>query len=136
MKYQTVHRDANHISIVKDLRKLGKVVIDLAAIGNSVPDLIVADPVVTALIEVKMPKSQVYIAQLEFLARWPNVAGLAETTEDAIAIMTDPKKRLTDREKDIILKLCIEYRAKTTDLRPRIRIMEFEKRFAEMKGEI
>lgn len=133
MKYQTVHRDENHLPIVRDLRKLGMAVIDCAAIGNSVPDIVVADSSVTALIEIKMPRSQIYLSQLEFLAQWPNVAGFAQTTEDAIAIMTDPKKRLTDREKDIILKLCIEYRARTTDLRPRIRIMEFEKRFAEMK---
>lgn len=138
MRHNKVSRDANHVEIVNDLRKRAYKVVDLAAVGNSIPDIIVADAFVTALIEIKMPKSNVYISQLEFLARWPNVAGFAQTTDDVLAIMSDPAGHaLSYEEKQIILMICAEYRTKTVDLKPRIRIDTFEKIYhdiCERKG--
>lgn len=137
MKFQKVHRDTNHSEIVKDLAKHGIAVIDLAAVGSGVPDIVVSDGVTTALIEIKMPKSQIYISQLEFLAKWPGVAGFAQTFDDVMALLHDPEtNRLTKQQQSIIRQICLDYRAKTTDMRPRIRIMEFEKLFREACGSL
>lgn len=131
-KWSKVQRDQNHIEIANKLKKAKFGVVDLAAVGNSVPDLIVASPAHTVLVEVKMPKSQIYIAQLEFLAKWPGYAGFAETYEDALALVRDPETfGLSKEQRVAILEIAAEYREKSLEIKPRIRIMEFEKRLAE-----
>lgn len=134
-KFLRVSRDANHIEIMNKLRENGYGVIDLAAVGNSVPDLIVSNGPNTVLVEVKMPKSQIYLAQLEFLAKWKGHAGFAETYEDAVDLVEKPQSvGLFDYERQIILDIVAEWRAKTkvakdASTKPKIRIMEFDRQF-------
>lgn len=141
-----VFRDANHLDIVMDLRKCGKSVIDLAAVGNSCPDIVAADRRVTALIEIKMRTGVFYLDQLEFLAKWPGVAGFAETTEDAIDIMDKPECRLTEDEKMMIRNIVIRARQEVVERaekkgtvapkNPKMLVTQFEKRFREAGGRI
>jgi len=129
-KWLKVTRDANHLSIVKDLKKLGYAVIDLAAVGRNVPDLIVSDATVTALVEVKLSTGWFYLGQLEFLAKWPGVAGFAETLDDALALMTEPEKhRLTWNQKQAILNICERLRndEKRAQTQPRVTVSKFNK---------
>lgn len=46
-------RDANHAAIVKALRKVGCTVLDLGAVGNGCPDLLVGFAGILTLLEVK-----------------------------------------------------------------------------------
>lgn len=138
MKFQKVHRDRNHIEIVNDLKKDHHfAVVDLAAVGRGVSDIIVADENVTALIEIKMPDGEFYLTQLEFLAEWPGIAGFAETTIDCLRLMREPEiYRLSDDDKRIIKMICTELRAddKRIGLRPRCKVTKFNKLFATIKG--
>lgn len=134
MGFQKVHRDANHIQIVKDLTKRGYKVIDLAAVGKSVPDILVASATAIALIEIKVDdaNTQFYLSQLEFLATWPHVAGFAETTQDCIDLLEDPSTfGLNYDKRSIILQIVTNERKDTTAIRPRITVRKFEKMFAE-----
>lgn len=138
MKHTKVFRDANHAEIVKKLIDNHYRVIDLAAIGSSVPDILVAHGTTIVLIEIKMPKSQIYLDQIEFGCRWPGYYGLAETYEQALGLMSDPMNKCLSLEaKGIALGICAEWRAKTKvkddgkTPKPKIRIMEFEKQLAE-----
>lgn len=137
MKFQKVHRDTNHVEIVNDLKKdHAYAVVDLAAVGRGVSDIIVADMNVTALIEIKMPDGEFYLTQLEFLADWPGVAGFAETTADCLRLMRDPDKyRLSDDDKRIIKLICSELRAddRRIGLRPRCKVTKFNKLFDAIK---
>ena len=129
-KFQKVHRDANHLSIVKDLRKHGYHVIDLAAVGHSVPDIVVADADTTALIEIKTPEGWFHLGQLEFLARWPGVAGFAERLADCIALLRRPEShRLSRLDKEVILEIVQDLRSDTTrdQKQPRIMVKKFER---------
>lgn len=135
-KFTKVHRDANHIEIVKDLKSLLYAVIDLAAVGRGVPDIIVSDEAVTALIEIKVSDkgTNFYLTQLEFLARWPGVCGFAETTDDCLRLMRDPETyRLKPYQRKIILKIVDIRRQETkNDFNPRIGVKKFEAMFKEM----
>lgn len=140
MKFQKVHRDTNHIEIVNDLRKdHDYAVVDLAAVGRGVSDIIVAEANVTALIEIKRSDGEFYLTQLEFLADWPGVAGFAETTQDCLRLMRDPAKyRLSDSDKKIIKMICAELRAddRRTGLRPRCKVTKFNKLFDQLKTKL
>lgn len=55
MHYRRTKRDQNHGAIVAALRQAGADVLDLAAIGNGCPDLLVFYGGWTVLLEVKNP---------------------------------------------------------------------------------
>lgn len=69
-------RDANHVQIVAAFRKLGCSVLDLAAIGNGCPDLLVCKGDKHRLVEVKndkQPPSGRLLTddQAKFHSLWP-----------------------------------------------------------------
>ena len=133
MKFHKVSRDANHLEIVKDLKKFSYKVIDLAAVGHSVPDIIVSDENTTALVEIKLSTGWFYLGQLEFLATWPGVAGFAETLQDVLNLMREPEKyRLSEHEKRIILQICCQFRndVKRAQTQPRVTVNKFNKMMA------
>lgn len=139
--FRRVHRDANHLPIVRDLKRLGYSVGDLAMVGSHFPDLIVASSRVTALIELKLPTGKFRLGQLEFLATWKGVAGFAETLDDCVNLMEDPGSHgLSWGERQIILNIVQKAKA-VADARksrdPIMRVTAFEKLFKaakEVKG--
>ena len=90
-KQKAGRRDANHAAIRDGLRKLGHFVVDLAAVGDGVPDLLVAPrrPVDERMvfIEVKAAKGRLRASQLAWRAeaerRGIRVA-VARTLDEAI----------------------------------------------------
>lgn len=136
MKFQRVFRDANHLEIVKELKRRGYAVVDLAAVGQNVPDIIVADATVTALVEIKLPTGWFSLGQLEFMANWPGIGGFAENVQDVEKLMVAPNvHRLSQSDKDAILAICAELRAdELRDQRqPRIKVTKFTKLFEQMR---
>lgn len=142
-----VFRDANHAEIVRDLERCGLSVIDLAAVGHSCPDIVVANRKVTVLIEIKIHGGRFYLDQLEFLAKWPGVAGFAETTEQALRLIHEPETyRLTPEEQITIRNIVIRARqdavAKSdrskavAEKMARMTVLQFEKRFKELGGRV
>lgn len=137
MRFHPVSRDKNHKSIADHLKAQGHKLMDLAGIGNSVPDLLVCRIDLTViLIEIKMATGRgFYLDQLQFLAEWPGYAGFAETEADADNLVNDPETyALGSRERRIILDIVTEWRAKAKTgvgkTKPLIRVKEFEKQFA------
>ncbi len=63
-------RDANHGGIEQALKRCGASVIDLHAIGNGCPDLLVGFRGATFLLEVKMPKATLEDSQATFDRDW------------------------------------------------------------------
>lgn len=84
-------RDLGHSRIVAELRQLGFSVLDLASLGRSVPDLLVARAGTERLVEVKSGKkihrhaSALSAGQKSFAENWrgPPVI-VALTTEDVL----------------------------------------------------
>jgi len=135
-----VTRDANHPGIVKDLTtKYDKKVVDLAAVGHGVPDIIAADDFCTVLVEIKMPTGRFYLTQLEFLADWPGRAGFAETTEDVLRLMHDPDAALNAFERIAIKAIVDQLRSESKSINermPRVAVRKFEKLFRAAGGRI
>lgn len=133
--FKRVLRDKNHISIVGKLKRRKYGVVDLAAVGSSVPDIIVSNGVTTALVEIKMSDGWFYLAQLEFLATWPGIAGFAETLEDVLDLMEHPEtKALSVKERQAILKVVAYLREEVTQhgkkrdtKQPRVLVTKFKK---------
>lgn len=114
-----------------ELLKRGFSVADMASVGNSFPDLVVADYNHTVLIELKEPEGKIYIAQIEFLANWKGYAAFAQTIEDCIRIMHFPVTySLSQKQKDYMLQIAIRYRHKTTSRNPQIAVSTFDKLMA------
>lgn len=137
-----VHRDKNHMPILNHLRKLekprGLKVIDLAATGNSFPDLITATAIHVVLIEIKMEGAQIYLKQLEFMAKWPNYGGFATNEEQAENLALRPEEyALKDWEKIIVGEIAAEWTAKTkaasNTTKPKIAVNLFDKEFAKRR---
>jgi hypothetical protein len=89
--------DDNQAAIVAALRKAGAVVWITSQLGNGGPDLVVARGTNVALIEIKDPSKPRLDRQLtpkeqEFHARWPGRIGVAETFEQAWALLADPEQ--------------------------------------------
>jgi len=81
-------RDANHAEIVKALRKSGVMVLDLGAVGNGCPDLLVGAQGRLTLIEIKdgdKPPSAraLTVDQVKFHREWL-AAGLPVFTVESI----------------------------------------------------
>lgn len=142
MKHTRVFRDANHLEIVKDLRKVAYSVIDLAAVGNGVPDIVVANQNGnTALVEIKLPTGRFYLSQLRFLANWAGYCGFAETTQDVKNIVDSPDDHsLNKRQREVILEIVAEdladigRRGKASLGKEQITVKKFEKIFATKYG--
>lgn len=84
-------RDANHAEIVKAFRKLGWSVLDLAQIGGGCPDLYVARPGRSTLVEVKdgaKPPSQRVLTplQVKFRAEWRGDITIVTSVADVMMI--------------------------------------------------
>jgi hypothetical protein len=85
--------DDNQAAIVAALRKAGAVVWITSQLGNGGPDLVVARGSVVALVEIKDPAKPPSARQLtpmerDFHDRWPGRIGVAETFEQAWALLT------------------------------------------------
>lgn len=93
------HRDANHKPIVDALQGLGCSVLDLSALGDGAPDILVAggpvgDPVVA---EIKNPENTggtrgLKTHQRDWLASWPSRTVVLWSVEDAIAWATGARR--------------------------------------------
>ena len=126
--YRRIHRDANHVPIVNELRARGYSVADFAGAGNGVPDILVHKRN-TVFIELKMPNGFFRLNQLLFLAQWKGLAGFAETVEQCIALEGDPWLCLKDSDKARILQI-VERRKVTSKAKdPQITVKSFEKEF-------
>lgn len=87
--------DGNHAAIVKALRQAGCGVVDLSAVGNGVPDLLVHPPTfpdcrMAVLLEIKDPsqppsKQRLTPAQEKFHAGWKGWLHVVRTVDEALA---------------------------------------------------
>ncbi len=87
--------DRNHAEIVKALRQAGCGVVDLSAVGNGVPDLLVHPPTFPAcrmavLLEIKDPKQppnkrKLKPSQVKFHAEWKGWVHVVTSTDEALA---------------------------------------------------
>ena len=86
---RVANTDANQKQIVNDLRRCGYSVISLHAIGNGVPDLLVADSERYWLLEIKAPKGRLEQSQIEFMERWrgPKIH-VCHSTDEALEVLT------------------------------------------------
>ena len=89
--------DSNHLEIVEAFRSLGCSVLSLAAMGNGVPDLLVAIKGITWLVEVKMPKKTQTPDQIKFEKHWQGkqiiVRDVANVQEVVILMNDKPKDK-------------------------------------------
>lgn len=90
--------DGNHPEVVKALRAAGYAVLSLAAVGNLVPDLLVARGGKMWLLEVKRAalksgkakqekERERLVKQAEWAERWPAPVHRVYSAEEAIAIL-------------------------------------------------
>lgn len=95
-------RDANHKGIVKCLRRYGATVIDLAAAGQGVPDLLVGYAGRTIMLEVKNPATKrgqqgmsgkrTAARQQKFRDEWRGApVYVVYTASEALAKLAEPK---------------------------------------------
>lgn len=68
-------RDANHTDIVRALRAAGRQVIELFALGGSVPDIVVIWPGGICFMEIKDAKGRLSPGQKAFFAAWRGPRG-------------------------------------------------------------
>jgi len=92
MRYRGTRRDANHKSIVDALRAAGCSVVDLAPVGNAVPDLLVGVRGRNLLLEVKNPARRTrgdnaagtLEKQAEWRAEWGGQSAVVYTVDEAL----------------------------------------------------
>jgi len=131
-KWSKTTRDKSHLSIQKDLRKFGYCVIDLAGVGDDVPDLLVASLTTMALVELKESvDSLITVAQIKYIAQWKGNVMIALTADDVTHAMRN-QVFLTDVEKDKMLQIAIRQEAKSVDDNPRITVKRLRKLMNEM----
>ena len=86
-------RDANQLSIISDLRRLGCTVLDLASVGSGCPDILVGNCGVNYLFEIKTRHkpawkiSKLTADQIDFFKTWDGQKARIETVEQAIKII-------------------------------------------------
>jgi len=85
--------DGNHSQMIDAFRSLGCSVLSLAAMGNGVPDLLVAIQGNTWLVEVKMPKGKQTADQVEFAKHWQGKMAIARNIEEAQSIVAQMKTK-------------------------------------------
>lgn len=86
------NRDANHGEIVAALRAVGCTIVDLAAVGGGVPDLLVGYRGVNLLVEVKdgsrVPSERrLRPSQLEFRDEWRGQWAMVGTVGQALELV-------------------------------------------------
>lgn len=79
--------DPNHAEIVTVLRSVGCTVVDLGAVGNGVPDLIVGYRGRNYLIEIKAPDDALRENQRAWHASWRGQVAVARTTDEALRVV-------------------------------------------------
>lgn len=85
--------DGNHTLIAEAFRKLGCSVESLAAVGQGVPDLLVARRGITWLVEVKQPKGRETPQQVAWSAQWLGCRAIARTVDDVADIVRRMNKQ-------------------------------------------
>jgi hypothetical protein len=130
MAYRTTNRDRSHNKIVAELKDMHYGVIDLAMVGKGVADLLVANRLVTALVEIKEPDGHIYISQLLTLATWKGQSIIAQTSDEVHHAMLH-QKFLTDVDKAKMLDIVARYAAKSKADRPKISVAKFDKEMYE-----
>lgn len=95
-------KDANHSTIIDDLRKRGVTVADLSTMGGGICDIATDFRQRTVFHEIKCgPKAELKKSQVRFLSLWSGYCGIVRNSEEAIALATDPAKHaLTQVQKD------------------------------------
>jgi hypothetical protein len=102
------HKDANHDTIVGELRQLGATVLETHALGDGAPDLVVGYQGLTALVELKsadriLGRQHVTVAkkrerlarQTAYLAAWAGgLAFIAESTDQVLEAFAAASVRL------------------------------------------
>ena len=90
-------KDENHAEIVRVIRDLGAQVIDIAQLGNGIPDLLVTTGNKTVLIEVKdgtKPPSKQALTEdeKEFHAFWRGELYVINSVDSAINLINEMRK--------------------------------------------
>lgn len=126
-KWSKTTRDKSHLEIQKELRKFGYCVIDLAGVGDDVPDLLVASLTTMALVELKESvDSLITVAQIEFIAQWKGNVMIALCSDEVYDAFADDGF-LTGDEKDTMLQIAYRQRARSIDDNPRITVKRLRK---------
>ncbi len=94
IKYSKTNKDANHNRIVAGLRAAGCSVLDLSAVGDGCPDILVGVSGHNILFEIKdgeKVKSQTKLndRQIEFFDSWRGTAYVVKSLLEAIRIIND-----------------------------------------------
>ena len=85
--------DANHIEIVDKLRSIGAVVVDLAAVGKGVPDILVGWRGRTYLFEIKTTKGYVRATQEQFFRSWSGGRiAVIRSFDEALDVLTEERQ--------------------------------------------
>jgi hypothetical protein len=128
MTYTRTTRDKSHLSIMHELQARGYTCIDLAMRGGGVPDILAANEFGNVLIEIKeRDGGSVYISQLEFVSKWRGPVGFARDVSEAIQLINNPAKWLSENDKVKIAGIAYRYRAKSKDKNPRILVSTFDR---------
>lgn len=95
---RAARRDDNHQEIVRGLRKAGCSVLDLGAVGNGCPDLLVMRGGVMLLMEIKdgakIPSKQKLTPdQVKFHAEWGGSVVVVKSLEEALAAIAHAQSR-------------------------------------------
>lgn len=91
-------KDANHPEIVRGLRKAGCSVLDLGAVGNGCPDLLVMRGGVMVLMEIKdgakIPSKQKLTPdQVKFHAEWGACVVVVKSLEEALSAIASAQSK-------------------------------------------
>ena len=84
--------DANHHEIVQAFRQLGCPVVDISAVGDGVPDIIVRHPTIrdmAFLVEIKTPKGKLNKRQMQWHAEWGELIRIIRSVDEAIQMVRD-----------------------------------------------
>lgn len=81
--------DQNQKEIVDALRAVGCLILDLTAVGNGCPDLLVARHDTLYLLEIKNPgtKGKLNARQQKWHDEWKGQVAIASTVDEAFAIV-------------------------------------------------
>lgn len=80
-------KDANHTEIVSALRGVGADVVDLAAVGEGVPDILVAFRGVLYLLELKTAKGKLTPAEEAWHQAWRGPVAIVRSVDEALSII-------------------------------------------------
>ena len=83
--------DRNQLEIRKYLESQGYSVLDLSALGQSVPDLLISRSAMNHLVECKSPKGKLTEKQEVWLSKWNSPVYIIRTVEEAQQIFGTPK---------------------------------------------